>query len=121
MTANVAGGLPQKQRPFGVSVIATLATLSVVLSLLVLLSPAGSGDGAIIGWLLTIVSAVAAYGLWNMRPWAWMLALIIWALGTIDALFQLTRGTINTNLIVGPPIVLYLLQSSIQAVFRDGD
>ena len=120
MTANVAGGLPRKQRPFGVSVIATLATLSVVLSLLVLLNPAVTGD-VLIGWLITIVSAVAAYGLWNMRPWAWMLALVIWALGTIDALFQLTHGTINTNLIVGPLIVLYLLQPSIRAVFRGDD
>ena len=118
MTANVAGGMPGRQRPFGVSLLATLATLSVVLSLFVALGAGASGAAALVAWMITGVSALAAYGLWTVRPWAWLLALVVWGLGTIDAVLLLSAGTINTNLAIGPLVVLYLLQPSIRAVFR---
>ena len=112
--------MPQP-RPTGVTVLAALATISATLSLLAMLGVFGPVAGAIpIGWILTFLSIAAAYGLWNLRPWAWWLSLIVWIIGTLDAIVLLTNGTFNTNLIVGPIVVLYLLRSDIQAAFGRG-
>lgn len=104
-------------RPFGVSVLATLATIGTVLGVLIL--PA-TAEAFPITLALTVFQGVTAYGLWGMRPWAWPLALVVWILGTLDAVRLLTEGTLNTNLVVGPLVVLYLLQSDIRRRFGRG-
>ena len=108
------GAPPSPDRPFGVTVLAVLALIAAVLALLVAI---GTG-GALIAVALTVLSALSAYGLWNLRPWAWPLALVTWVLGTIDAVIGLSAGTLNTSLVVGPIVILYLLRADIRAAFR---
>lgn len=106
------------QRPFGVSVLATLATIGTALGLLVLVASTSAGAEAFpIALALTLLQGLTAYGLWAMRPWAWPLALVVWVLGTLDAVRLLTAGTLNTNLVVGPLVVVYLLQPAIRRRF----
>lgn len=112
MVANAIGQAPRRQRPFGVTLLAVLAGISMVLGILGLIG------GILIAILLTLISTATAYGLWNLRPWGWPLALVMWILGTIDALALLSRGTFNTNLVVGPLAILYLLRADIRALFR---
>ena len=121
MTANAMGGEPRRGRPFGVTVLAVLASISVAFGVLALTGGFGwdvSGGGWLITFAITAVGALAAYGLWNLRPWAWPLALLTWGLATIDAVFLLMNGTINTNLVVGPIVVVYLMRADIRALFR---
>ncbi|MBI3747584.1 MAG: hypothetical protein HY262_01845 [Chloroflexi bacterium] len=98
----VEGSVPPRERPFGVSLLAFLALLSAVITILV--APVG-------GWVvlaLVLVSGALAYGLWELKSWAWTLALLFWAFGFVDALWMLGQNNIGTNLIVGPAVVVYL-------------
>jgi len=105
-------------RPLGVSVLATLATIGTVLGLLVVAAAANASAGAFpIALALTLFQGLTAYGLWTMRPWAWPLALIVWGLGTLEAVRLLAAGTLNTNLVVGPVVLIYLLQPGIRRLF----
>ncbi len=82
------------QRPFGVTLIAILSFLNGFLSLcwplvgifgsslLMFLGPAGVAAGTI-GILASLVwgaggilSLIAAFGLWGLRPWGWWLAIL---------------------------------------------
>ncbi|HET9682191.1 MAG TPA: hypothetical protein VFP19_09145 [Candidatus Limnocylindrales bacterium] len=109
-----------RERPFGVSVLAVLAAIGTVLGLLVVLASSGLEPAAtLIALALTVFQGVTAYGLWTLRRWAWPLALVVWVLGTLDAVRLLTEGTFNTNLVVGPIVVLYLLQPQIRRAFDE--
>ena len=113
--------MPDQQRPTGITILAALASISVAFGFIAMLGGLGGAPGALpIGAILTIVGAVTVYGLWNLRPWAWPLALVLWVLSTLDALLLLANGTINTNLIVGPLVVLYLMRADIRAAFGRG-
>jgi hypothetical protein len=98
-------------RPFGVSFLAFLAVLSLVVAILA--APLG-------GWIALAValgSGALAYGLWELKGWAWTLAIAFWALGFAEALWLLTQDTVNTNLILGPVVVAYLRRSDIRPLF----
>jgi hypothetical protein len=121
MAASAIGGMSGKHRPFGISILAVLAAISFVFGLLALFGGTDEQGGAFVVFAITAVAALDAYGLWNLRPWAWPLALAAWALGTIDAVILLSAGTINSNLVVGPIAIAYLLRADIRALFqRDG-
>lgn len=77
---------PPRERPFGVSLLACLAVLSVVVAILV--APLG-------GWVVLAVvlaSSALAYGLWELKAWAWTLAMLFWAFGFVEALWLLSQG-----------------------------
>lgn len=114
--------MPDQQRPTGITILAALASISVMFGFIAMLGGMGDASSAlrITGAILTIVGAVTVYGLWNLRPWAWPLALVLWLLSTIEALLLLTNGTFNTNLIVGPLVILYLMRADIRTAFGRG-
>ncbi|HET7027549.1 MAG TPA: hypothetical protein VFI28_07645 [Candidatus Limnocylindrales bacterium] len=109
-----AGGRP---RPTGITLLALLALLTVVLVPIATPSPLVATLGAfgILG--VVVLSLALACGLWELRSWAWPLAILFWAIGFIDALLLLTAGTINTNLVVAPLVVAYLNRSAIRRLF----
>lgn len=113
--------MPDRRRPTGVTFLAVLAATSVGLGALALLGGIGGADvPLLIAAGITIAGAVTVYGLWNLRPWAWPLALVLWSLSTLDALLLLANGTLNTNLILGPLVVAYLIRADIRAAFGRG-
>ena len=110
--------MPDQERPTGITILAALASISVAFGFIAML---GGAPGTLpIGAILTIVGAVTVYGLWNLRPWAWPLALVLWVLSTLDALLLLVNGTFNTNLIVGPLVIFYLMRADIRTAFGRG-
>ena len=123
MTADTIGGMPRRQRPFGVSLLAVVSAigcLAGVVALWAVLGGAAAVDGAIlIALVVTVAGGFAAYGLWNLRPWAWPLAIATWAVGTLEALWLLTNGVINSNLVVGPLVLLYLRRPDIRSLFQE--
>jgi hypothetical protein len=111
----------ERHRPTGITILAALAMVSVGFGFIALLGGIGGAPGALpIAAILTIVGAATVYGLWNLRPWAWPLALVLWGLSTLDALLLLSNGTFNTNLIVVPLVILYLMRADIRAAFGRG-
>ena len=109
-----AGGRP---RPTGITILALLALLTVVLVPIGTASPlvAMFGGPGIVG--VVVLSLALAYGLWELRSWAWPVAILFWAIGFIDAVLLLTAGTINSNLVVAPLVLAYLNRSDIRRRF----
>ena len=112
--------MPDQQRPTGITILAILAAISVVFGLIAMFVVDGGSAALLIGSILTILGAVTAYGLWNLRPWAWPLAVVLWVLSTLDALLLLANGTFNTNLIVGPLVLVYLMRANVRTAFGRG-
>ena len=108
-------------RPLGITILAILTVLFGVFGLLgglALIGLAGFGFavglpgflgaftaavGAIIV-LVSLIAIVAGFGLWNLRPWAWWLAVII----TVIQL-ALNGLTLSFTLVFSLIILVYLL------------
>jgi hypothetical protein len=113
----------QRERPFGVTIIAILAVLggigSILLGFIVLIIPI---LGIILGGIFVIIGLsyfVVAYGLWNGRSWAWILTVLISALGIVVGLVSIIIGTGGSILyiIVNAIIIYYLFKPDVKAYF----
>ena len=101
---NIIGGLFSLLGAFGFFAIAALDPFFGVIWMLL---------GAILA-LLGLLNLVVGWGLWALKSWAWMLALIINLINLIlNALGQAWLGAI-INLIV----IIYLQQGDIKSRFR---
>jgi len=73
---------------------------------------------AIIGGVLWLA---AAFGLWALRPWAWMVAMVVAGFAIFEAflwLIQYPGSGIGLGMILLPGvIVLYLLSDDVKAAF----
>jgi len=92
---------PPRKRPLGVVIRAALvilvgAVMTVLSTIVVLLALAGSAANvpgattllvlAILFLLLSLIVLAAGIGLYNLRPWAWWLAMIALSLQFVSAL-----------------------------------
>ncbi|MDQ4073570.1 MAG: hypothetical protein M3162_04610 [Thermoproteota archaeon] len=116
----------QGYRPFGVTIIAILAVLggigSLLIGLIVLIVPI---LGIIFGGFLIIIGLAyfaVAYGLWNGLSWAWVLTILVSALGIVAGLATIIVGTGGSLLyiIVNAVIIYYLFRSDVKAYFGRG-
>ena len=109
----------------GVTILAILqiigGVLGLVLGIMALMVASLLG---IFGFLLVIVAGVATlfailglivgWGLWSLKSWAWMFALIINIINLVLALLQFDVISMIIPLI----IVIYLQQGEIKSTFR---
>ncbi len=116
---------PSGERPMGVTILAILqivgGVLGLVLGIMALMVASLLG---IFGFLLVIVAGVATlfavlglivgWGLWSLKSWAWMFALIINIINLVLALLQFDIISMIIPLI----IVIYLQQGEIKSTFR---
>lgn len=115
---------PGPMRPFGVSVLAVLAGIGFVVGLLVIVTAMG-GAAVVHGGPLALVvvpmvitvAGASAYGLWGLRWWAWPLAILTWISAGAQALVGLGNGSLNTDLVVAPIAIAYLLQPGVRTAF----
>ena len=116
----------ERKRPIGVSV---LAILNVVGSLLLMLAAFGAGGifseaeaagaaGAFLG-LLAVASLIVAIGLWRLRNWARITAIILYILSAILGLVSIAQGDIGglIQLIVAGNIAAYLCRGHVREAF----
>jgi hypothetical protein len=96
------GGAPLPARPLTVQVLSALWLASIFIyagaGLLLALrgglpSPFGAVS-AVAGGLLAVLSAVMAYGIWTLRPWARLLQIGIAAIGLLDCPMTLASATV---------------------------
>ncbi len=113
----------QRERPFGVTIIVVLAVLggigSILLGFIALIIPI---LGIILGGIFVIIGLsyfAVAYGLWNGFNWAWILTVLISALGIVVGLVSIMIGTGGSLLfiIVNAIIVYYLFKPDVKAYF----
>ncbi len=113
----------QRERPFGVTIIAIFAILggigSILLGFIVLIIPI---LGIILGGIFVIIGLsyfVMAYGLWKRQRWAWILTVLISASGIVVGLASIIIGTGGSILyiIVNAIIIYYLFKPDVKTYF----
>lgn len=134
---NLDSLLQQRSRPFGVTIIAILAAVQGVLTLvlsLFLLVPAFSSTlprGLLVSvffffLILGVIELVLAWGLWTLRPWAFWATVILEIIGLANAILGLfnsnnSRGLASDILNIVVPIVIlvyFLVDRDVRAAFR---
>lgn len=130
----------KRSRPLGVTILAVLAGISGIFSLmggitLMALGPAISsammqqgapgmsgffgGMMAILGvvlLLMGILNLVVAWGYWTGQEWAWVLGVILGIIGVIMGIIQITQGGI-IGLVINAVILYYLFQPHVKEYF----
>jgi hypothetical protein len=114
----------QRSRPLGVTIIAILAVIGGIGSVLsgfaiIAIIPL---LGIIFGGLLIIIGLayfVVAYGLWKGLNWAWNITLIVSVIGIIVGLGSIVVGNIGAlfHLIVNVIVIYYLYRPNVKAYF----
>ena len=116
---------PSGERPLGVTI---LAVLEIIVGLLGLFSgftlltlgamvPFIGAFAALLGavvLIIGIVDVIIGWGLWSLKSWAWMVALIVNIINLILNAVQFAWLGAIINLI----IILYLQQGDIKSRFR---
>ncbi|MFW9958196.1 MAG: hypothetical protein ACFFCT_08995 [Candidatus Odinarchaeota archaeon] len=109
---------PSDSRPLGVTILALLQIIGGMLSIL---SGAFIFSFPFFGWivgvvvvLLALLDLIIGWGLWAMKSWAWMAAIILNIISLIMAIPTFDYLSIIISLI----IILYLQQADIKSRFR---
>jgi hypothetical protein len=135
------------QRPRIITILAVLAAIGGVLGIFAALGLIGIGavGGAIVGagvdvasgflvggfaifWgLVTLVQAVAdlafAYGAWGLKPWAWMLGIVLQGVSILVALINWVGssngsfGNFLFSAVISGVIIYYLLTPDVKRAF----
>ncbi len=116
---------PSGGRPLGVTIIALLQIIGGLLGLgLSVIAIMAAAIIPIFGFLFLILGVFAAlvalvglivgWGLWTLKSWAWMIALILNIINIILALWPFQP----VSLIIPLIIVIYLQQGEVKSTFR---
>ncbi|MGQ4912637.1 MAG: hypothetical protein ACP6KW_10750 [Candidatus Thorarchaeota archaeon] len=115
---------PSGDRPLGVTILAILEILGGILGILggfavvslEMIYPTGGLFLAIgaLTLILGFVALIIGWGLWSLKSWAWMAALIINLINLILNIFSFALLGAVINLI----IIIYLQQADIKSRFR---
>lgn len=119
------------RRPFGVAVLAALAIFNVVWSFAGIagFAPAQAGNAvALVGvapYLLpvlvgfSVAALLAAAGLWLLRPWGWVLMMLVVGTSLGFQLVMYWVGEFNpVRLLIWTVAAFYLNQREVRAIFQ---
>lgn len=132
--------MPKPARPGGVTVLAILDFLGGILAFFAglfvvalggsgLLSQFGygfvSGFVVVAGVAVIIIGLLAlllGYGMWTGKEWAWLLAVILYALGAVSSLLSLAGGSFGSivSLVIYGLLLWYLWKPHVKAYFGRG-
>jgi hypothetical protein len=123
--------------PIGIAVLGFFAAMAGFAYLLaglrwvgaVAFGPVETGDGVVLTGSLAILAGLiylaAGAALWSLRPWAWLLAMIVSAFGLFEAVLVLfATGSLAAGLASAllPGVVLWYLNSAdIKAAFVEAN
>ncbi len=135
----------QQQRPMGITILAVLAIIGGVLGILggcsvvaggaligAMGAQAGVGGAATGGGLLSLYGVVIlliavadivfGIGAWTLKPWAWMLGLVLQGVNVVVALVSILAGwsSIGSQLIglvINGVIIYYLMTPDVKKAF----
>lgn len=135
----------QQQRPMGVTILAVLAFIGGILGICGGLSgivgasflgglaaSVGASNATALGGMLAVYSIVAlafavvdiifGFGAWTLRPWAWMLGMVLSGLNVVFQLVALvagwsTFGSVIIPIVIAGVIIYYLLTPDVKKAF----
>lgn len=140
VTAESDSEMNTRTRPLGVTLLAVLHILQAVVFFLggIVLVVLGAFIGrglfglprflngvvSLIGVVVVViglVSLVLAWGLWTGKGWAWILSLVVAALGLIISLISLARGRVGAIVVLALDaiIIYYLFRPNVRAFFGE--
>jgi uncharacterized membrane protein (DUF2068 family) len=109
-----------RQRPLGVTIIAIITAIAgiyeIIIGLLTLIILIG-----IVPLILGILELILAWGLWNLRRWAFWATVVIAALNLINDIIDTTRNGVShiIGIVLWVIVLLYmLLDPNVRAAFR---
>ena len=116
---------PSGDRPLGVTILAVLEIVvgalglfgGIMLLMVGAVIPFLGAFAAILGLIVTflaLIDLIVGWGLWTLKSWAWMVALIVNIINLILNAVQLNFLGAIINLI----IIIYLQQGDIKSRFR---
>jgi len=135
-----------QERPTGITILSIIYIVLGILSLLWSLTVFGFGGltatfgtlfgaenmagsgvnnvvGGVIGMITAIVELIVAFGLWKLRPWAWILAIIAVGLAVLNGVLGMFSGGFFTfccgffGLVVPAGILIYLFRPHVRQAF----
>jgi hypothetical protein len=135
----------QQQRPTGITILAVLAFIGGILGICGSLSgivggsflgglaaSVGASNASALGGLIAVYSIVAlafavadlvfGFGAWTLKPWAWMLGMVLFGLNIVFQLVALlagwtTFGAALIPVVIGGIIIYYLLTPDVKKAF----
>ena len=130
-------GVTMKDRPMGITVLAVLALVTGILSLVSGLALLGVGGLSIFGsgpqggnvlalgaltFALSPVALGIGYGFWALKPWAWAAGLALYCASLGVAVFAVLLAgaalvTVAVQVGIALFVIVYLLQPKVRAVF----
>jgi hypothetical protein len=132
--------MPKPSRPTGVTILAILDLVGGVIAFLIglfVVALGGSGLLAQFGYGFVSAFVVAAgvviiiigflgvllgWGMWAGKEWAWLLAVILYALGALSSLASLATGSFSSivGLVIYALLLWYLWRPHVKAYFGKG-
>lgn len=130
-------GVTMKERPMGITVLAVLALVTGILSLVSGLALLGVGGLTIFGsnsnggnvlalgamtFALAPVALGLGYGFWAMKPWAWAAGLAVYCASLGMSVFSvlLASGSLITVAVqvgIAIAVIAYLMQPKVRRLF----
>ena len=135
----------QQQRPMGVTILAILAFVGGILGICGGLSgivgasflgglaaSAGASNVTALGGMLVVYSIIAVafavadlvfgFGAWTLKPWAWMLGMVLFGLNIVFQLVAVvagwsTLGGVLISIVIAGVIIYYLLTPEVKKAF----
>jgi uncharacterized membrane protein (DUF2068 family) len=122
------------QRPTGVTILAVVAAIGGILSLLgglgllglgAILAVVGGGFAFLFGLIfiaLGVAELVIAYGFWTLKTWAWTWGITLEAISVLLSLIELVLGyggisSLVINIVVAGIVIYYLNMPDIRKAF----
>ena len=115
-----------RKRPLGVSILAVLNIIGAVILVLAAIGggselgdPAAAAYGAIMG-LFGVFSLMVGIGLWRLRNWARIAAVVLYSLSALLGLVDLCQGAPAgfMQMLVAGSIAAYLCRAHAREAFR---
>ncbi len=130
-------------RPLGVTILAVITAVGGVLGAVVAVAVlvgalsfsdiaagagySGSAISSTAGGLLTgayaVLALVFAYGAWTLKPWGWLLGLVIFGIGGLSDLLAGVVGVmaipnVIIDVLIAALVIYYWLRPNVRAAFR---
>ena len=137
--------MTQQQRPTGITILAVLAFIGGILGICGglggivggsffggLAASAGASNATALGGMLVVYSIIAlifavadlvfGFGAWTLKPWAWMLGMVLFGLNIVFQLVAVlagwsTLGGVIISIVIAGVIIYYLLTPDVKKAF----
>ena len=137
--------MAQQQRPMGITILAALAFIGGILGICGGLSgiiggsflgglaaSVGASAATTLGGMIAVYSIIAlafavadlvfGFGAWTLKPWAWMLGMVLFGLNIVFQLVSLLAGwasfgSVIIPVAIGGVIIYYLLTPEVKKAF----